>query len=51
MLAWLISSSVRLRTLVIVVAAGLLILGAVDVRNKPIDVIPELALPSLTVKT
>ena len=28
MLAWLISSSVRLRTLVVVVAAGLLILGA-----------------------
>ena len=51
MLAWLISSSVRLRTLVVVVAAGLLILGAVDVRNKPLDVIPELALPSLTVKT
>src|SRR6266850_1842356 len=51
MLAWLISSSMRLRTLVVVVAAGLLILGAVDVRNKPLDVIPELALPSLTVKT
>ena len=51
MLTWLISSSVRLRTLVVVVAAGLLILGAVDVRNKPLDVIPELALPSLTVKT
>src|SRR6202008_4444197 len=51
MLAWLISSSVRLRTLVVVVAAGLLILGAVDVRNKPLDVIPELSPPSLTVKT
>ncbi len=51
MLAWLISSSMRLRTLVVVVAAGLLVLGAVDVRNKPLDVIPELALPSLTVKT
>src|SRR5215470_17618340 len=51
MLAWLISSSVRLRTLVVVVAAGLLILGAVDLRNKPLEVIPELALPSLTVKT
>jgi Cu/Ag efflux pump CusA len=28
-----------------------LILGAVDLRNKPLDVIPEFALPSLTVKT
>ena len=51
MLAWLISSSVRLRTLVAVVAAGLLVLGAVSLRDKPLDVIPELALPSLTVKT
>src|SRR3979411_815976 len=51
MLAWLISSSVRLRTLVVVVATGLLILGAVGVRDKPLDVIPEFALPSLTVKT
>ena len=51
MLAWLISSSVRLRTLVVVVAAGLLILGAVGVRDKALDIIPELALPSLTVKT
>lgn len=51
MLAWLISSSVRLRTLVVVVAAGLLVLGAVGVRDKALDIIPELALPSLTVKT
>src|SRR6267154_2470989 len=51
MLAWLISSSMRLRTLVVVVAAGLLVLGAVSVRDKALDVIPELALPSLTVKT
>ena len=51
MMAWLISSGVRLRTLVVVVAAGLLILGVVDIKNKPLDVIPESALPSLTVKT
>jgi Cu/Ag efflux pump CusA len=50
MLAWLISSGARLRTLVVVVAAGLLILGVVDIKNKPLDVIPELALPSLTMK-
>ena len=48
---WLISSSIRLRTLVVAVAAGLLILGAVSIRDRPLDVIPELALPSLTVKT
>jgi Cu/Ag efflux pump CusA len=48
---WLISSSVRLRTLVVAVAAGLLILGAIGIKDKPLDVIPELALPLLTVKT
>jgi Cu/Ag efflux pump CusA len=48
---WLISSSMRLRTLVVAIAAGLLIVGAARVRDKPLNVIPELALPSLTVKT
>src|SRR5882672_8279525 len=51
MLAWLISSSMRLRTLVVVVAAGLLVLGAVSVRDKALDVIPELSPLWLTVKT
>jgi Cu/Ag efflux pump CusA len=51
MLAWLISSSLRLRNLVVVVAAGLLILGAVGLRTKPLDIIPELSPLSLTVKT
>ncbi|MFK4531560.1 Cu/Ag efflux pump CusA [Bradyrhizobium japonicum] len=48
---WLISSSVRLRTLVVAVAAGLFVFGAVSIRDRPLDVVPELALPSLTVKT
>jgi Cu/Ag efflux pump CusA len=48
---WLISSGMRLRTLVVAVAAGLLILAAVGIKDRPLDVIPELALPSLTVKT
>ncbi|WP_456639705.1 efflux RND transporter permease subunit [Bradyrhizobium sp. USDA 10063] len=41
----------RLRTLVLAVAAGLLIFGVISIKDKPLDVIPELALPSLTVKT
>ena len=51
MLAWSISSSLRLRNLIVVVAVGLLIFGAVSLRNKPLDVIPELSPLSLTVKT
>ena len=51
MLPWLISSSLQLRNLVVVVAAGLLILGVVGLRDKPLEVIPELSPLSLTVKT
>ena len=47
MSAWLISSSVHSRTLIVVAALGLLILGAIEVRNKPLEVIPELALPAI----
>src|SRR5262245_29452184 len=51
MLAWLISFSLRLRNIVVAVAAGLLILGAVGIRTKPPDVIPEFSPLLLTVKT
>ena len=51
MLAWLISSSVRLRTVVLVAAAGLLIFGAAVLKDKPLDAIPEFSPLSLTVKT
>jgi Cu/Ag efflux pump CusA len=51
MLAWIISASLRLQNLVVVVAAGLLVFGAARIRDKPLDVIPELSPLSLTVKT
>jgi Cu/Ag efflux pump CusA len=51
MLAWLITFSLRLRNLVVAVAAVLLILGAVGIRTNPPDVIPEFSPLSLTVKT
>ncbi len=50
MLAWLISSSLRLRSL-IVAAAALLIVGAVGLRDKSLDIVPEFSPLSLTVKT
>ena len=49
-MAWLISSSLRLRSL-IVAAAALLILGAVGLRDKSLDIVPEFSPLSLTVKT
>jgi Cu/Ag efflux pump CusA len=50
-LAWLISSGMRLRSLIVVVAAGLLVFSAVGLGDKPLDVIPEFSPLSLTVKT
>ncbi len=48
---WLISSSVRLPLPRCGCRCGPIDPGAVSVRDSPLDVIPELALPSLTVKT
>jgi len=52
MLASIISSSLRLRNLVVVVATGLLIFGgAAGLRDARLDVFAEFSPPSLTVKT
>jgi Cu/Ag efflux pump CusA len=51
MLAWIISSSLRLRDLIVVVAVGVLIFGAVSLKDKSLDVIPEFLPLSLTIKT
>jgi CzcA family heavy metal efflux pump len=51
MLQSIISSSIRLRTLVVALAALLLIAGVWKVRNTPLDVIPEFSNLSLQVST
>src|SRR2546430_16590682 len=52
MLASIISSSLRLRNLVVVIATGLLIFGgAAGLRDARLDVFAEFSPPSLTVKT
>ena len=48
---WIISSSLRLRALVVLVAAVLSGFGAWQLRNVPLDVVPEFSPPSLVVKT
>ncbi len=47
----IISTSLRLRNIVVVVAAGLLIFGAAGVRNKPLDIYPEFSPLTVIVKT
>ncbi len=51
MLHWVISSSLRLRMVVVALAAILLVAGVWRLRNLPIDVVPEFSPLSLEVQT
>ena len=51
MLAWLVTSSVRFRLLVLPIAAALLILGAVQLHKSRVDVVPEVSPPTVEVQT
>ena len=51
MMRWLVSTSLRLRVLVIVGAAVLIVWGVRTARRLPLDVFPEFALPTVEVQT
>jgi Cu/Ag efflux pump CusA len=51
MMHWIISSSLRLRVLVIAFAAVLVGVGIWQLRGTPLDVVPEFSPPALQVKT
>ena len=51
MLAWLISGALRLRVLVIALAVLLIFVGAMVVRDIPLDVFPEFAPPLVEIQT
>lgn len=51
MMRWLISSSVRLRLIVLAAAAVLLAVGVGQLRDAPADVLPEFAPPHVEVQT
>ena len=51
MLHWIISSSLRLRTVMIALAAVMLVVGIWRMRNMPLDVVPEFSPLSLEVQT
>ena len=48
---WIVSSSLRLRTLVVGVAAALLIAGVWQLRSTSLDIVPEFSPLTLEVKT
>src|SRR6266536_1285050 len=51
MMHWIIGSSLRLRLLVVPVAAGLMLLGITQLRSAPVGVLPEFNPPLVDIQT
>jgi CzcA family heavy metal efflux pump len=51
MMRWMVGSSLRLRLLVVPIAAGLLLLGVTQLRHAPADVLPEFTPPLVDIQT
>ena len=48
---WVVASSLRFRTLVVFVAAAMMVVGVSQLRGMPVDVFPEFAPPRVEVQT
>ncbi len=51
MMRWLVGSSLTFRLLVIPVAVGLMVVGVAQLRDAPVDVLPEFTPPYVEVQT
>ena len=51
MMRWVVESSMKFRLLVIAAAAALLVVGAIQLRDAPVDVLPEFAPTYVEVQT
>ena len=51
MMRWFISSSLRLRRLVVAIAVAVPVLALVQIRNAPVDVYPEFMPPMVQIQT
>ena len=51
MIGWIVGSSLRFRGLVVALAAGLLAYGVVQLRDAPVDVLPEFTPPTVEIQT
>src|SRR5882724_8599827 len=51
MMNWLVSTSLKLRVLVLALSIVLMIVGVRTARNAPLDVFPEFAPPLIEVQT
>jgi Cu/Ag efflux pump CusA len=48
---WIVGSSIRFRRLIVVVAAGLLVFGVLQLDNAQTDILPEFQQPTVEVQT
>jgi Cu/Ag efflux pump CusA len=48
---WVIESSLKLRLLIVIIAAALMFFGVLQLRNMPVDVLPEFAPPMVEIQT
>jgi CzcA family heavy metal efflux pump len=51
MIRWIVGSSMKLRLLVVAIAAAMMFLGIRQVRRMPVDVLPEFAPPYVEIQT
>jgi CzcA family heavy metal efflux pump len=51
MMRWIVESSLRFRLLVVAIAAALLVVGSIELRETPADVLPEFAPPTVEIQT
>ncbi|MGH3386553.1 MAG: efflux RND transporter permease subunit [Nocardioidaceae bacterium] len=51
MMRWIVASSLKFRFVAVALAAGLMLLGSVQLRDMPVDVFPEFAPPRVEVQT
>src|SRR3954449_9044613 len=51
MIRWIVGTSLKFRLLIIALAAGLMVVAISQLRNAPVDVLPEFAPPYVEVQT
>jgi Cu/Ag efflux pump CusA len=51
MIRWIVGSSLRFRLLVVGIAAAVMVIGVTQLRNEPVDVLPEFTPPYVEVQT
>ena len=51
MMRWIVGASMQLRVLVVVIAALIMVFGVSQLRQMPVDVLPEFSQPYVEIQT